>query len=192
MNPASMARAMSEQAPLDWPAQMPRIEVDQEASSLTYSIDDKELPSDTQWLIAMRSQIARGLESTANPSGAPLPIRFKAKVHGTSENVAFTRCLLGIGWFYWGCPGHEVQASATITLDIGGKLFHGAGQAKSETHLIWYNSSEITDSQIAAYMAILEATRTALRSSPHAALMTDLERQLAHMLLSTPSRRRAP
>lgn len=186
-----MSKAMSQRSPLEWPSDMPRIQVDRAASSLTYSIDDKKLPNDTRWLASMRSQIARGLESTSNPSGAPIPIRFRAEVHGTSENVFLTKCLLGIGWVYWGCPDHVVHASATITLDIGGKLYHGAGQAEDEVHLIWYNDGQSTKSEIAAYAAILEATRAALSSTSHAGLISNLEDQIARMMLPATQRRRA-
>ncbi len=192
LNKASMGRAMDQRPPLEWPSDMKRIQVDRAASSLTYSIDEKKLPNDTQWLLAMRSQIARGIETTANPSGASIAIRFKAEVHGTSEFVAFTKCILGIGWIYWGCPDHAVYASANITLDIDGKLYHGAGHAEDEVHLIWYNKGETTDTEIAAYIAILEATRAALQSTPHAGLITNLEKQLARMMLPATQRRGAP
>jgi hypothetical protein len=189
---ASMGKAMSQREPLEWPSDMQRIQVDRAASSLTYSIDERKLPNDTQWLVTMRSHIARGIESTANPSGAPIPIRFKAEVHGTSEFVFFTKCILGIGWVYWGCPDHVVYASANITLDIDGRLYHGAGHAEDEVHLIWYNTGKVTDTEIAAYAAIIEATRAALESTPHAGLITNLEKQLARMTLPATQRRRAP
>jgi hypothetical protein len=50
----------------------------------------------------------------------------------------------------------------------------------------------VTDTEIAAYAAIIEATRAALESTPHAGLITNLEKQLARMTLPATQRRRAP
>lgn len=174
-----MSNAMSEREPIEWPAEVNAIQIDRLASSLTYSIDEKKLPPDTGWLMVMRDQIARGLEASSTSGGAPLPIRFKAEVHGTAENVILSRCVMGIGWFYWGCPNHEVSASARITFDIQGKLYHGAGQATDTVHAVWYNNGKVTVSEIAAYGAIIEATRAALAASPYVTLTHDLERHIA-------------
>ena len=188
---ASMHKAMSERPPIEWPSDSQRIRVVRAASHITYTIDEETLPNDTMWLQDMRDQIARGLESTAGTQGAPLPIRFRIAVQGRSESVIFSECLM-IGWFYWGCPGTRVWATADIMLDIDGKLYQGAGRAESEVHLVWYNQGEATDSEMAAYLAIVEATRAALSSTPHAHLITNLERQITLRTPKRPADRRAP
>ena len=189
---ASMHKAMSEaHGPITWPSHIQRIQVIRAASHITYSVDEEALPNDTMWLRDMRDQIARGLETTSSTQGAPLPIRFRIVVEGRSENVFFSECL-GFGWFYWGCPNTRVWAAADIVLDIDGKLYHGAGRAESEVHALWYNQGDATDSEMAAYLAIVEATRAALGSTPHAHLITSLERQVALITPKRPAKRRAP
>ena len=188
---ASMHKAMSERPPIEWPSDIQRIRVIRAASHITYSIDEEALPNDTAWLRDMRDQIARGLESTSSTQGAPLPIRFRIAVQGRSDSVFFSECL-GIGWFYWGCPDTRVWATADIMLDIDGKLYQGAGHAESEVHGVWYNQGEVTDSEMAAYLAVIDAARAALKSTPHAHLLTNLERHVALLTPMQPPKRRAP
>jgi len=188
---ASMHKAMSERPPIEWPSDIQRIRVIRAASHITYSIDEEALPNDTAWLRDMRDQIARGLESTSSTQGAPLPIRFRIAVQGRSDSVFFSECL-GIGWFYWGCPDTRVWATADIMLDIDGKLYQGAGHAESEVHGVWYNQGEVTDSEMAAYLAVIDAARAALESTPHAHLLTNLERHVALLKPMQPPKRRAP
>lgn len=185
-----MSKALTERGWIDWPSDIPRIQVDRAASSITYTIREARLPSDTTWLQDMRDQIARGLESSSSSSGAPLPIRFRVAVQARSKNVLWSKCLV-IGWIYWACPDHQVWASADITLDVNGKLYHGAGHAESQVHGLLYNQGEVSETEMAAYLAIVEATRAALASTQHAHLITDLERQVALMLPASQAHRGA-
>ena len=189
---ASMHKAMSERPPIEWPNDIQRVQVVRAASQITYSIDEETLPNDTAWLRDMRDQIARGLESTSSTQGAPLPIRFRIGVEGQSENVLISECLFGLGWVYWGCPDRRVWATADVILDVNGKLYQGAGRAESTVHALWYNQPEVTSSEMAAYLAIVEAMRAALGSTPHAHLVTNLERQVAMMTSKRAAERSAP
>lgn len=172
----TMIEAMREVGPVAWPDGAQRVQVDREASAVLITSDGTDIRDDEELLAGLRGQIARGLELASSPSGVPTPIRFQAQVHGSVDQMLIWPCF--VAFTLYGCPFAEVEATATVTFDINGTLYHGAGVGSAYMNVLYYNRGTLAPFDVATLRAIAAATKAALSSTPYAALSEGVERQL--------------
>jgi hypothetical protein len=167
--PASMKQISREEGPLNWPAGVPQVGVDRAASSLTYASPSMSIRKDLGAMQKAREDIAMALEASGTTGGVVTPIRFRIHAQGDSSAwPTFFPCFFYFTVF--GCPIMKATATASVTYDIGGKLYIGNAEGSGWIGL-YYNQGQFANWDVAAYRAIMEATRMALRFTQHAHLI---------------------
>jgi hypothetical protein len=164
-----MRQISREEGPLNWPAGVPQVGVDRAASSLTYASTSNSIRKDLGLMQKTREDIALALEGSGTTGGVVTPIRFRIHAQGdTSAWPMFFPCF--VGFIFYGCPMMKASATASVTYDIGGKLYIGNAEGSGWVGL-YYNQGQLAQWDVAAYRAILAATRMALASTQHAHLI---------------------
>ena len=167
--PVSMSQISREEGPLNWPANVSQIRVDRTASSLTYASPSVSIRKDLGLIKQTREDVALALETGGPIGGAVTPIRFRIHAQGDTSVWPFFFPCLYVG-IYFGCPIMKATATASVTYDIGGKLYIGNAEGSGWIGL-YYNQGLFAQWDVAAYRAILEATRMALETTQHAHLI---------------------
>lgn len=126
-----------------------------------------EIEVRTDWsgedLGKLRLQVAEGLETALNPSGASTAraARFRARYnHQTNSTLGFTMCLVLL--VFVGCPTGTAQVDAELELQVGDATYSGKGHG---SEMLFYAElpSQGRSESLARSAALAEATSAALR-----------------------------